>query len=54
MTTTSPKRPPGRPRGEPTAVVSARLPIDLAAKFWTIGGAEWLRKAVARARTPTA
>ena len=49
------KRPRGRPPGsisEPSVVTSVRLPQTLHAKFLALGGAQWLREALRRAKAP--
>jgi len=52
------ERPPGRPPVSedegPSAVLRARVGAERVAKFQRLGGAEWLRKAIDRAKEPSA
>lgn len=52
---TTPPRPPGRPTLPPerarSALVQVRVSQAQAAKFEALGGAQWLRRAIDRARS---
>lgn len=57
MTATTVKRKPGRPPGSTTdrtaTIPSARCTPEQRVKFQRLGGADWLRRQIDKAREPT-